>query len=107
MGLSDVTFVHAEHQRRGALAESSRAVAVERIGQPVDPATATGKTKEIFDTIEHRLKRVPGMSLESGTNVSIFVSVSAASTSPAISPSNTRVMSSAVEATSRGAHQPG
>jgi uncharacterized peroxidase-related enzyme len=28
---------------------------------PVDPATATGKTKELFDAIEHRLKRVPGM----------------------------------------------
>jgi hypothetical protein len=29
--------------------------------QPVDPKTATGQTKELFATMEQRLKRIPNM----------------------------------------------
>jgi FMN-dependent NADH-azoreductase len=55
MGLTDVTFVHAERQPRGARAEPSRAVAGERIGHIVMHAT-----KEIAHDTSAEARRSDG-----------------------------------------------
>ena len=51
--------------------------------QAVDPATATGKTKELFSAVEKKLGSVPNMMRTMGNSVAVlngYLSFSAAST---------------------------
>jgi uncharacterized peroxidase-related enzyme len=89
IGPLDVTFVHAEYQPRSALAEPSRTAARQRVAEllphtssrrrhtmamlkPIEPAQVKGRTKELFESLERALHRVPNMMRLMANSPAIF-----------------------------------